>query len=104
MGYLIAIGLVLLAGLSASFFWGERGQGAIERLEGELGRQKKVTSMLVDRNERLREEVQELSTGTYMIEARARRDLGMVRDGETFFQVVDHDGAEAPAMDLPDAD
>lgn len=100
MGYLIAIGLILLAALSASFFWGERGQSAIDRLEGELERQQKVTLMLVSRNERLREEVRELGTGTYVIEARARRDLGMVREGETFFQVVD--GAEQPIEPEPD--
>ena len=103
MGYLIAIGLLLLAGLSASFFWGERGQGAIERLEGELERQRKVTTMLVNRNDRLREEVRELGTGTYVIEARARRDLGMVREGETFFQVADGAVVE-PAADGADVD
>ena len=89
MGYLFAIGLVLLLALSASYQWGERGQGAIDRLEVELERQQKVTAMLVNRNDRLREEVRELDSGTYMIEARARRDLGMVREGETFFQVVE---------------
>lgn len=44
---------------------------------------------LKQRNEMLKAEIKDLKQGQDAIEERARNDLGMVRKGETFYQVVD---------------
>ena len=41
------------------------------------------------RNAALYAEVQDLRKGQESLEERARKELGMIRDGETFFQVLD---------------
>jgi cell division protein FtsB len=58
----------------------------------ELGRQveaqKKTNQQTKTRNAVLDAEVRDLKQGTEAIEERARSDLGMIKPGEIFFQVV----------------
>jgi cell division protein FtsB len=58
----------------------------------ELGRQveaqKKINQQTKTRNTVLDAEVRDLKQGTEAIEERARSDLGMIKPGEVFFQVV----------------
>ena len=42
-----------------------------------------------ERNAALYAEVEDLRKGQESLEERARKELGMIRDGETFFQVLD---------------
>jgi cell division protein FtsB len=44
---------------------------------------------LYERNEVLAAEVEDLKSGFDAIEERARMELGMIREGETFFQVIE---------------
>ena len=53
-----------------------------EALEFELERMRKI-------NERLSAEVVDLKTGHEAVEERARSELGMIREGETFYQIID---------------
>jgi cell division protein FtsB len=53
---------------------------------------------LRQRNEKLAGEVQDLKEGTGAVEERARYELGMVKDGEIFVQVLDG-GTKASAQD-----
>ena len=53
---------------------------------------------LRQRNEKLAGEVQDLKEGTGAVEERARYELGMVKDGEIFLQVLDG-GTKASAQD-----
>lgn len=46
---------------------------------------------LAERNAALGAEVEDLKSGLAAIEERARAELGMVRDGETFYHVVEPD-------------
>ena len=50
------------------------------------------------RNEKLAGEVQDLKEGTGAVEERARYELGMVKEGEIFVQVLDG-GTKASAQD-----
>jgi len=50
------------------------------------------------RNEKLAGEVQDLKEGTGAVEERARYELGMVKDGEIFVQVLDG-GTKASVTD-----
>ncbi len=53
---------------------------------------------LRQRNEKLASEVQDLKEGTGAVEERARYELGMVKDGEIFVQVLDG-GTKVSAQD-----
>lgn len=44
---------------------------------------------LEERNQVLAAEVQDLKSGSGAIEERARSELGMIKDGETFFQIIE---------------
>jgi cell division protein FtsB len=58
-----------------------------ERIEN----QTEKNQQLYERNEVLAAEVKDLKSGFDAIEERARMELGMIREGETFFQVIEKD-------------
>ena len=60
----------------------------------QVGAQKQINDQTQKRNAALDAEVRDLKRGTDAIEERARSELGMVKQGEIFFQVV---GGEAVA-------
>ena len=49
---------------------------------------------LYERNEVLAAEVEDLKSGFDAIEERARMELGMIREGETFFQVIEKENSQ----------
>lgn len=69
-------------------------------LASEVRRQTQDNADLKSANARRWEEVKDLKHGTAAIEAHARMDLGLVKKGETFYQIVTapaHASAGAPA-------
>ena len=93
----LALGLLLLLLLSQYRLWfaAEGSLAERHRLEGEITRQEALNSELRSRNAVLEQEVIELQQGLETVEERARSDLGMIRDGETYYQVVDESAAAA---------
>lgn len=59
------------------------------RLKKEVGRQSKENDKLKKRNENLLLQVENLQQNKDGVEARARHELGMIKKGETFYQVLD---------------
>jgi cell division protein FtsB len=57
--------------------------------EAKVAAQKEQNGLLELRNAALAAEVQDLKQGTDAIEERARYELGMVKQNEVFFQVVE---------------
>jgi cell division protein FtsB len=55
--------------------------------QGEL--QKQENQRLHERNQALEAEVQDLKQGLDSIEERAREELGMIKDSETFYQIIE---------------
>jgi len=64
-------------------------------VENDLSAQKAKNDGLEVRNAALAAEVRDLKQGTEAIEERARYELGMIRQDEVFFQVVE-DRGQAP--------
>lgn len=58
-------------------------------LNRQLAEQKLANQALAARNAQLSAEVNDLKTGYGAIEARARYELGMIKQGEVFFQVME---------------
>jgi cell division protein FtsB len=58
-------------------------------VDQELSKQKQENTRLKDRNSSLEAEVKDLKTGYGAIEERARSELGMLKQDEIFFQVLE---------------
>ncbi|MCU0841725.1 MAG: cell division protein FtsB [Thiobacillaceae bacterium] len=58
-------------------------------LERQLDAQLAANQALQSRNDELAEEVRDLKTGYDALEERARYELGMIRQDEVFFQVME---------------
>lgn len=74
------------------------------QIESQLSEQQLQNQKLSTRNAALEAEVRDLKTGTDAIEERARNELGMVRQDEVFFQILDPKPATiAPPATKPPA-
>jgi len=62
---------------------------AVMQLQRDMQEQQDKNNILAARNQVLAAEVQDLKSGNDAIEERARSELGMIREGETFFQVIE---------------
>ena len=87
------LGIVVFALLLYRFWFGESGWFAVRSLAAELAAQELRTQALAESNGVLIAEVMALKEGHHAVEARARTDLGMIREAETFFLVVDAEDA-----------
>jgi cell division protein FtsB len=79
-----ALGLFLILGLVT--FFGENGILHLLRLKKEMGRIKEANLQLEKENEELKEEVRKLKLEKKYIEEIARKELGMVKEGEIIYQ------------------
>lgn len=82
-------GLAVLAVLLFRFWFSESGWFAVRDLEANVEAQVRQTAALAQRNRVLAAEVMTMKEGHEIVESRARTDLGMVAEGETFYVVVD---------------
>ena len=62
---------------------------SLSLLEDQVAEQKSINMSLEDRNKKLEIEIVDLKTGVEAIEERARSELGMIEQGETFFLIVE---------------
>lgn len=86
----LLVALVLLFGVLQYRLWFADGSLAEKRrLELQVEEQSRINRQLQERNGVLEREVLELQSGNEGVEQRAREELGLVREGETFYQVVD---------------
>lgn len=81
--------LLLLLALQYKLWFGDGGLIVVWRLGEQLEAQQQENRELRERNKALEAEVRDLKQGVAAIEERARSELGMIREGETFFQVVE---------------
>ncbi len=81
--------LALLLLLQSRLWVGNESMVAMWNLEAALEAQRLDNEGARQRNERLAAEVADLKSGLEAVEERARYELGMVEQGETFYQFVD---------------
>ncbi|MBT8121789.1 MAG: cell division protein FtsB [Gammaproteobacteria bacterium] len=86
----IIILLVLLLGyLQYRVWFGDGSLLEVFQLRDEVEARRVENNRLHERNAVLDAEVRDLQQGHDAIEEHAREDLGMVKDGETFYQIVE---------------
>lgn len=89
MKILAAALLLLLLGLQYRAWFGDSGYFTAAALQEQLRIQERRAERHVQRNRRLRQEVMALRQDKTAVEARARADLGMIKEGEVFYVVTD---------------
>lgn len=82
--------IVILTGLQYRIWVGEGSLAEVWRLSQRIEAQSTENATLRQRNQRLHAEVLDLKKGMEAIEERARRELGMIAEGEVFYQIVDN--------------
>ena len=82
------LGVAMLIALQARLWFSDVGVFARQGLLDRLAEQEAHSSELAARNAQLAREVVALKSGLSAVEARARSELGMVKQGETFYLVT----------------
>lgn len=88
MKILSIILLSLLVLIQYPLWFGKGSWYDVFKLKQEFNNQAKINSVLSKENFALKAEVSDLTNGTDAIEERARHELGMVKDDEYFFQLL----------------
>ena len=88
MKILIGILIVLLIGLQYKLWFGDGSLSEVVQLSRELESQKQKLRELEERNRILEAQVLDLQNGLDAFEEKARNDLGMIKQGETFIQLI----------------
>lgn len=102
--------IVIILGLQLRLWTGAGSLAEISRLDDRIDEQAVENASLIERNQALLHEVEELKTGTDAIEEMARQELGLIKEGETYYMIVDpgedstrrEPETNAPAVPLQD--
>ena len=90
MKALTLIFVILIALLQYPLWLGKGSWLRVWDLSRQLATQQEKNSALKARNETLDAEVRDLKSGRAAIEERARSELGMIKQDEVFYQVLDN--------------
>ncbi|MDX1454998.1 MAG: cell division protein FtsB [Gammaproteobacteria bacterium] len=84
----ILLGLIFLI-LQGQLWLGQGSLPDLWKLQQRVAEQQQRNQQLRERNAALAAEVEDLKTALQAVEERARSEIGMIREGETFYQVAD---------------
>jgi cell division protein FtsB len=88
MRLLSTILVLLLVLLQYRLWFGNGSLTDIHHLDAIKQAQLEENTMLRERNQSLAAEVVDLKQGLAAIEERARSEMGMIKEGETFYQII----------------
>ena len=89
MRWLTVILIVALILLQTRLWFGEGSLFEYSKLEKKLEFQKEYNEILESRNQLMVKDIQNLKNDGNGIEESARKELGMIKEGETFYLVTD---------------
>ena len=88
MRVIIIVLIVFLALLQHRLWFGKNSVPDYIALENDVDRQRADNDKLIQRNKVLYADTDDLKSGVEGIEERARNELGMIKDNETFYRIV----------------
>ncbi len=91
----VILGVVVLLLLQFTLWTGRGSLADFFNLQKNLQTQVYQNQTLIERNAALTGDVIDLKEGHEAIEERARNEMGMIKDGEVFYQVVQDDEAKS---------
>jgi cell division protein FtsB len=98
---LTLIFVILIALLQYPLWLGKGSWLRVWNVNQQITEQKNKNAAFKQRNETLNAEVRDLKQGNAAIEERARSELGMIKQDEVFYQVIDQPLPTQPANQLP---
>jgi cell division protein FtsB len=101
MRWLLVILAVLFVGLQFRLWVGEGSLAHNSELDSQLEEQEHENQALRERNALIATDVESLKTNLNAIEEKARADLGMIKQGETFYLVIDKKPQRPAVQDNP---
>jgi cell division protein FtsB len=94
--WLIIILVLLVLALQYRLWFGEANLREVMSLKQAISTQQQDNEKLRERNRQLEAEVQDLKKGLAALEERARSEMGMIREDETFIQLIEPRSGSAP--------
>jgi cell division protein FtsB len=98
---LTLIFVILIALLQYPLWLGKGSWLRVWNVNQQIVEQKDKNAAFKQRNETLNAEVRDLKQGNAAIEERARTELGMIKQDEVFYQVIDQAMPAKPENQLP---
>ncbi|AVP99034.1 cell division protein FtsB [Ahniella affigens] len=99
--WLFLLLMVLAVALQMKLRYGQGGHQDVANLQARVAKQRAENQGLKSRNQELAADVKDLQSGGQAIEERARLELGMIKPGEVFYQVIDADPNAPPESVTP---
>jgi len=94
---LTIIFVALIALLQYPFWLGKGSVLRVWNVSQQIDEQKERNTVQKQQNDTLRAEVDDLRLGQDAVEEKARSELGMIKEDEVFYQVIDQPVPELPA-------
>ncbi len=89
---IFALTLFLVLGwLQFELWFGKNGITDFQLVNADIEVQHQVNKNLQERNSEMFAEIDDLRQGLDAIEERARHELGMIKEGETFYRIIGED-------------
>ena len=88
MKFLTVLFVILIILIQFPLWFSRGGWLNVFDLNNKYQNQKEINQELEKQNDALRAEVNDLKKGTDAIEERARDELGMIKEGEIFFEII----------------
>jgi cell division protein FtsB len=85
---------VILVLLQYRLWFTHDGLPAVLYLHRQVEIQRQDNNVLEERNKLLAADVHDLKSGLDALEERARNDMGMIKSGETFLQIIEESAGE----------
>jgi len=80
--------IVLLAGLQARLWVGKNSISDYQKMETQINQLTQQNAKLQQRNSLIKADINDLELGIDSIEERARNELGLIKQGETFYRIL----------------
>lgn len=80
--------VALLGALQYRLWFGKNSVSDFQNMEGQIDVLEQQNANLRQRNQLLRADIEDLQLGIESMEERARNELGLIKDGETFYRIL----------------
>ena len=99
--WIAVILILLLIGLQLKLWTGNGSMREVDTLRVAVKKQTDENAKLLQRNQAVGADVLDLKQGDQAVEARARTELGLIKPGEVFYQVVEPPAGAGSALPPP---
>ncbi|WP_245556346.1 cell division protein FtsB [Algicola sagamiensis] len=79
---------IVLCLVQYKLWWGHNGVFQLWEKRRHIEQQESINQSLIERNKMLMADVSDLKKGMESIEERARNELGLIQEGETFYRII----------------